>query len=182
MMQKTDLNQRIVLVAILAVAYAILILYLISTFRNASRLAQQVSATEAVLRQAVSLQTGDIASISANLKGEKQRLAELQQRVPSQVPPDVFERVAVDAQLSGVTGVRYQRKSETTETMQAGVYRVYRYSLSARGSQQQLLVFISVLQQDAGPTTLLDNLILSPATTGTDWLMSADLLVYTLPR
>jgi hypothetical protein len=181
MMEKPDLNQRIALVVILAIGYAILILYVISSFRTQARLTQQVSATEAAVAQAASIQAGDIASLNASLTTEKQRLADLQQKVPSQVSSDVFERVAVDAQISGVTDVRYQRKSETTETMQAGIYRVYRYSVSARGSEQQLLSFASVLQQQAGPTTQLDNLILNPTTDG-DWLMSAEILIYTRQR
>lgn len=176
-MLQQRVTPKIAIVTILVVAYACVLVALILASRKETALAANVAVAEQTLAQAMGNKGNDAVALRSTLAAARDRLAILEARVPRQMQDDLFERVAQDAQRSGVSEFRYQRKSEYPETLQAGTYKVYRFAIYGRGSQETLVAFLENLQKDSGQTMLIDNVSLNPA--GQEWQMNADILVYT---
>ena len=176
-MMHQEVTPRTALVVILAAIYAILLLVLIASSRRESDLAIKVTASEAALRQATGSKGMDVLTLRSNLAAARERQAALEARLPREVESAMFDRVAQDAQLSGITDFRYQRKGEFMETMQAGTYKVYRYTIAGRGSQDKLGAFLDGLQAQSGPTMLIENVSLTAV--GKEWQLNADITVHT---
>jgi Tfp pilus assembly protein PilO len=169
---------RAVFVAALAVVYLIILLSLFSWWRKETALVTQVVTAEANLRLASSGSTGSAPALKAQLEAAEQRLSFLESQVPNSVSPGLFADVAVAAEQSGIKDFTYQQKGVFTEQMQAGTYVVYRFNVSGRGSQQQLVTFLDTLQKQIGPTMIIEGVVIASA--APDWTLSADILVYTL--
>jgi hypothetical protein len=157
--------------------YAVALIMLIGVSRKDAVLAQQVKTSEASLAQIASRRGADAASLSSSLTNAQQRLATLLQRIPSDLQPTLFEGVAQDAQRSGITDFRYQRKSESIDNLPSGTYKVFHLSIQGKGSQDKLITFLDDLQKNAAPTVVVDNIILTAA--GKEWQMTGDMSVYT---
>jgi Tfp pilus assembly protein PilO len=177
MMLRQPVAPKTAIVVILVAVYALVLVMLIVSSRRETMLAAQVRTAEQTLAQAMGNKGNDAASLRSTLAAAKDRLAILEARVPREMQDDLFERVAQDAQRSGISDFRYQRKSESPETLQAGTYKVYHFSISGRGSRETLVAFLDGLQKDSGQTMLIDNVSLTAA--GKDWQMNADIIVYT---
>jgi type II secretory pathway pseudopilin PulG len=176
-MLRTQVTPKMAIVLILAAVYAVLLVLLIRASLDATALVNQTVVAERMLAQAQSVSGNDIPALRAALAAANDRLAGLQARVPADLQGGVFDQVAQDAVRNGISNFSYQRKTEFQETMQAGTYKVYRFSIAGRGSQDRLIAFLDSLQSGSGPTMLVENLTLSAA--GNEWQMSADVLVYT---
>lgn len=172
-----DMAQRIAYVLLMALAYAVLLSLLVVSSRREASLAPQVIAAEQSLRQMSTGAGAEALKMRADLTTLRAQVAALEARLPADVQSGVFERVARDAQASGISDFRYQRKGEYVETLQAGTYKVHRYSIQGRGSQQVALAFLDGLQQDSGLTLLLETVTLTAS--GNEWVLSADILIYT---
>jgi hypothetical protein len=169
---------RTAIVVVLVVIYAAALVALIVSSRKESAVAVQVRATEASIVQATSNAENTLPVLQANLEAAKEKLATLESRVPGELTTDVFDAVAQDAQLSGISGFRYERKGEFQETLQSGTYKVYRFAIAGRGSQERISAFLDGLQAGSGPTMIVENVNLSAV--DKEWQMSADIIVYTL--
>ncbi len=165
------------IVIILVVIYAIALPALIALTGPEASLVRQVSAAEAAVAQAATSAQNSAPTLRANLAAERDRLAGLESRVPKDVQTSMFDTVAQDAQNGGISDFRYQRKGEFQETLQAGVYKVYRYTISGRGSQDKVIAFLNGLQASTTQTMVIENVGLSAV--GKEWHMNADIIVYT---
>jgi hypothetical protein len=174
---RQEVSPRVALVVLLVLAYTVALVALISLARRETSLVKRTAATEALAAQTV----GSVESLLPVLRAEvtrlKEQVATLEARVPGDGPSNVFEKVAQDAQVSGVTDFRYQRKTEFIETLQSGVFKVYRYTISGRGSQERIIAFLDGLQKDSGQTMIIENVIVSAV--NQEWQLSADIIVYT---
>ncbi len=168
---------RTAMVAILSVVYAVLLVTLMLMARREADLVPQVAAAESAVAQMMSTKGTELQTVRSNLAAAQERLRSLEARLPTDIPADLFNRVAQDAQRSGISDFRYQRKGEYMENLQAGAYRVYRFSIHGSGSQDRLLTFLDALQQNAGATSILENVTFTAA--GAEWQISADIVVYT---
>jgi len=166
----------VAIVTILVAAYAIALILLITTARRMTTLAPQVARAETAAEQATGGESNSVQTLSAQLAAERQRQTALLARLPRDVQAGVFDQVAQDARQTGITGFSYQRKNDYAETMQAGTYRVYRFTIQGRGSQEQVMRFLDGLFKDSGPAIIIENIILQPAGLGLQF--SADILVY----
>ena len=174
---KQPVTPRLALTVILVIVYAVLMVALIVTARRESALVSQVAKAEATVAQMTSDAQSSAPALQKTLTAAKQRKTELQARVPTQVQADLFERIAFDAQANAISDFRYQRKNEYQETLQAGVYKVYRFSIAGRDSQDRLAAFLNGLQRDSGQTMLVENVTLTAV--GAEWQLAADILIYT---
>ena len=173
---RQPVTPQMAVVVVLALVYAVLLPALIVTARKEAALVPPTAAAEAAVRQASATVQNSAPALRATLAAAKERLATLQARVPADVQADFFERVAQDAQSSGITEFRYQRKGEFQETLQAGVFKVYRFSISGRGTQDKVAAFLDSLHKDSGQA-IVENVSVSAA--GNEWKLSADIIVYT---
>ena len=176
-MLRQDVAPRTALVVILVVVYAFVLVALIAASRRETPLAKQVALAEQTLAQAMSNKGNDVDALRTTLAQTNDRLAGLQARVPRDLQGDPFEKIAQDAQSSGLNEFRYQRKNEYQEALQAGTYKVYRFTINGRGSPEKLIAFLDNLQQSSSQTMLIENVSLSAL--GAEWQMNADILVYT---
>ncbi len=176
-MLRQQVTPKTAIVVILVAAYAIMLIALIAASRKETALAGKVALAEQTLAQAMSNKGNDAVALRASLATAQDRLAALEGRVPRGLQDGLFERVAQDAQRSGISEFRYQRKSEFPDTLQAGTYKVYRFAIYGRGSQEMLVAFLDNLQKDSGQTMLIENVSLNAS--GKEWQMNADLIVYT---
>lgn len=174
---RQPVSPRMALTVILVIVYAVLMVALVVLARREASLVSQVAQAEAAVAQMTSDVQNSAPALQKLLTAAKQRQAELQSRVPTQVQAGFFERVALDAQANAISDFRYQRKNEYQETLQAGVYKVYRFTIAGRGSRERLAAFLDGLQQDSGQTMLIENVTVTAA--GAEWLLNADILVYT---
>ena len=176
-MLRQQVTPKMAVVVILVAVYALVLIALIVASRKETALAGKAALAEQTLAQAMSNKGNDVVSLHASLTTAKDRLAGLQARVPTDVQGGLFDRVAQDAQQSGISDFRYQRKSEYPETMQAGTYKVYRFAIAGRGSQEKLVAFLDNLQKGSGQTMLVETVTLNAV--GKEWQMNADIIVYT---
>jgi hypothetical protein len=177
--QQSRAPVRLIVISIIAALLALLIVLVTIMWRRESDLAAKVANVEASVAQAASGHVGDAQSMRANLAATSAQSAALRAAIPFDIEPGVFDQVAQVAMQNGIVDFRYQRKSEYTTTMQAGIWKVYRYTIWARGSQAQLVSFMSGIYNISGPTTVIDTMLLSALSP--DWQMTADVLIYTLP-
>ena len=166
MTQQSPLS-RTATVAILSVVYANLLVTLIAMTRREATLVPQVAAAESAVAQMMGTKGAELQTMRSSLAAAQERLRSLEARLPKDIPADLFDRVAQDA----------QRKGEYMENLQAGAYRVYRFSIQGSGSQDRLLTFLDALQQNTGATSIRENVTFTAA--GAEWQMSADIVVYT---
>lgn len=176
MTQRSPLS-RTVAVAILSVIYAILLVTLMVMARREAALVPQVVASEGAVTQMKNARGTEMQTVRSNLAMAQERLRSLEERLPKDMPTDLFDRVAQDAQRSGVSNFLYQRKGESMENLQGGAYKVYRFTIQGSGTPDKLLTFLDAVQRNVGATTLLENVAFTA--TGPEWQMSADIVVYT---
>ena len=174
---RQPVTPRMALTVVLAIIYTVLMLALIVTARREAGLVTQVAQAEASVAQMTNDLQNSGPALQKTLTAAKQRQVELQSRVPTQVQADLFERVSQDAQANAISEFRYQRKNEYQETLQAGVYKVYRFTIAGRGSQDRLAAFLDGLQRESGQTMLIENVAVTAV--GNEWQLNADILVYT---
>jgi len=174
---RQPVTPRMALTVILVIIYAIAMVALVVLARREAGLVRQVAQAEAAAAQMSNDVQNSGPALQKTLADAKARQAELQSRVPTQVQAGFFERVALDAQSNAISDFRYQRKNEYQETLQAGVYKVSRFTIAGRGSADRLAAFLDGLQQGSGQTMLVENVALTEA--GSEWQMTAEILVYT---
>ncbi len=177
MMQQSQAATRMVLVVLLAIAHLLLLLSIITSAQRESSLVPLVVSAEESVRQMAS-RGNEAQTLRDDLKKTNDALAALRASFPSDLSVGIFDRVAQNAQRSGVTDFRYQRKGEFNDTLPSGTYRVFRYGVQARGSQDRLLAFLDDLQKETGAATYLENVTVAVA--GQEWQLNADIVIYTL--
>lgn len=177
-----ELRSRSVIVAaflIVVLGYVFVLLSLLNAYRREQALAPQVVQAEQAVAAGQAGLSSNADVLRSDIATARERLSALRGRVPGSVQVNsLFDRVAQSAQQSGVTDFRFQRRAEAQQNMRAGVYRVYRFSISGRGTPDKVAAFLDAAQQDAGPTMVLENISLTP--NGADWLLNADMTIYTL--
>jgi hypothetical protein len=176
---QSQVSGRVLYVVVIAAVLAVLVLLLTSSARHEAGLGSQVIAAEAGVAQATQQRVNEVQTLRTNLAAASQQLAVIRNNVPAGMDPAFFDKVAQVAAQSGIVDFRYQRKTDTTVSMQAGVWTVYRYSIAALGTKAQLSAFLDGFYKISGPTTVIDNMLITPS--GANWQLTADISIYTYP-
>lgn len=183
MTDEAGVRRRLILVGAIAAVHLVVLVLLILTARRVASLAPAVASAEQAITRTTVSRAAEAQTLRANLASLRTREATLKTRLAGAAAGDLLVRLAGDAQRAGVSEFRYEQKGAYNSTMQVGVYRVLRYSLQGKGSQDALLQFLNNLQQDSRSVVMLDTVsITAPgsAASGNEWQMAATVLVYTL--